>query len=94
MKKILKTAFENVSKTNYIALVSGHLKGYWVQSKSKILKSQGIIFYWTTRILSDLFLQDMEPGASSACNNEPHSSFQKSNEEELGSGIYINITAL
>ena len=43
MKKILKTAFENVSKTNYIALVSGHLKGYWVQSKSKILKSQGTI---------------------------------------------------
>ena len=36
----------------------------------------------------------MDPGASSACNNEPHSSFQKNNEEELGSGIYINMIAL
>ena len=40
-------------------------------------------------IFLDLFLQNMEPGSFSACNDEPHSSFQESNEEELGSGIYI-----
>ena len=33
----------------------------------------------------------MKPGSSSACNDEPHSGFQKNNEEELGSGIYINL---
>ena len=31
----------------------------------------------------------MEPGSTSVCNDEP-----KSNEEELGSSIYINIIAL
>ena len=39
-------------------------------------------------LLQNLFY--MKPESSSACNDEPHSSFQKNNEEELGSGIYIN----